>query len=88
MIRFSQADDNKQFISVKCAVAEDVVIPLVYFGTHTRAANIRYSENELVVEIPESGFGFPLRDLRAMVPGATVSTFCVDLDLASQRCYP
>lgn len=86
MVKFELADDNKQFISVKCAAAEDVVIPLVYFGTHTRAANIRYSEHELVVEIPESGFGFPLCDLRAMVPGATVSTFCVDLNVENQRC--
>lgn len=87
MIEFKTEDNNKQFVSVKCAAAEDIVIPLVYLGTHVRAANIRYNGKEVVVEIPAAGFGFPLRDLRAKIPGASISMFCVDLDNPAQRVY-
>lgn len=87
MITFSQADDNKQYISFRCP-ADYMVVPLVFIGRHATAANIRYDNDELIVEITEKGFGFPLNEIRRLVPDATITSFCVDMDLESQRCYP
>lgn len=86
MINFTKNDDNKQFISIRCA-ADYMLVPLVVIGRHATAANIRYDTEEMVVEIPDGGFNFSLNRMRKLLPEATISTFCVDVNMETQRFY-
>lgn len=94
MIKFTNKDDNKQFISITVsdntptkALCEN--IKEIY--SSLQQANIIYDDSEIVIELDNSiNYGFSLSDLREhikTVAAATVSHFSVDINKPTQRYY-
>lgn len=91
MINLEKHDEGKQFISIRCA-SDYMAVPLAFFGLRLTAANIRYDAEEMLVEIPDSGFDwkedyFSLNEIRSCNPEATISIFAVDFDEPGNRYY-
>lgn len=96
MIKFTEQDNNKQFISIEIKSNEtDIIRDLIYILKSTYPAlqqsNIIFDDSEILIEIDNNiNYGFSLNELKEYiktVAAATVTHFCVDLTEPSQRYY-
>lgn len=94
MIKFTEQDNNKQFISIEIKDNKSTKIiseNLKKTYVALQQANIIYDTSEIIIEIDNNiDFGFSLNELREhikTVAAATVTHFCVDTDEPTQRYY-
>lgn len=92
MIHFSKKDDNEQFISIVITDGTDPKKVLGYISEHYPILNqilYKIDDEEIIFPLKNDiEYGFSLNALRTAVSDiakSTVSCFCVDLDLPSQR---
>ena len=92
MIHFSKNDDNRQFIGINITDGTDTKKVLGYISEHYPILNqILYKIDDEEIIFPlrnDIEYGFSLNALRTAVSDiakSTVSCFCVDLELPSQR---
>ncbi len=94
MIKFTENDNNKQFIAIELkdnTAAEIIIENLKNTYESLQQANIICDTSEIIIEIDNSiNYGFSLNELREhikTVAGVTVTHFCVDTDEPTQRYY-
>lgn len=94
MIKFTDKDNNKQFISIK--VNDNMPTKALYENlketySALQQANIIFDASEIIIEIDNNiDFGFSLDELRKHIKNladVTVTHFCVDLAEPLQRYY-
>lgn len=94
MIKFTEKDNNKQFISIELkdnTTTEIISKNLKKIYESLQQANIICDTSEIIIEIDNNmDFGFSLNELREYINTlveATVSHFVVDMDEPTQRYY-
>lgn len=94
MIKFTDKDNNKQFIAIELkdnTAAKIIIENLKKTYESLQQANIIFDTSEIVIEIDNNiNFGFSLNELREhikTVAAVTVTHFCVDTDEPTQRYY-
>lgn len=92
MIKFTEQDNNKQFISIEIkdnTPTEAISENLKKTYEALQQANIICDTSEIIIEIDNNiDFGFSLNELREYIKtiaAATVTHFCVDTDEPTQR---
>lgn len=94
MIKFTEKDNNKQFISIKLkdnTSTEIISENLKKIYKALQQASIICDTSEIIIEIDNNiDFGFSLNELREhikTVAAATITHFSVDTDKPTQRYY-
>lgn len=94
MIKFTEKDNNKQFISIKVnddTPTKTILNSLKNTYSALQQANIIFDESEILIEIDNNiNYGFSLNELRAYIKTittATITHFSVDTDEPTQRDY-
>ncbi len=92
MIKFTEKDNNKQFISIELkdnTSTEIISENLKKTYESLQQANIIYDTSEIIIEIDNNiNYGFSLNELREhikTVAAATVTHFAVDIEEPTQR---
>lgn len=92
MIKFTEKDNNKQFVAIELkdnTAAEIISENLKKTYEALQQANIICDTSEIIIEIDNNiDFGFSLNELREYIKtiaAATVTHFCVDTDEPTQR---
>ncbi len=94
MIKFTEKDNNKQFISIELkdnTSTEMIIENLKKTYEALQQANIIFDDSEILIEINNNiNYGFSLNELREYIKtnaAATVTHFSVDTDEPTQRYY-
>lgn len=94
MIKFTEQDNNRQFISIEIkdnTPTETISENLKKTYEALQQANIVFDGSEILIEIDNSiNYGFSLNELREhikTIAAATVIHFSVDTDKPTQRYY-
>ncbi len=94
MIKFTEQDNNKQFISIEIkdnTPTETISENLKNKYPALQQANIIFDDSEILIEIDNNiNYGFSLNELREYIKtnaAATVTHFSVDTDEPTQRYY-
>ncbi len=94
MIKFTNAYDNQQFISIAIDNPEEVNVDYLISRIKAeypsiQALHIVFDESEILIPLTnDCKYGFSLNQLREYlrpIAAATVSHFCVDMDEPTQR---
>lgn len=94
MIKFTEQDNNKQFISIEVkdnTPTETITENLKNTYAALQQANIFFDNSEIIIEIDNNiSYGFSLNELKQhieTIAAATVTHFSVDTDEPTQRYY-
>ena len=94
MIKFTEKDNNKQFISIESkdsALNKIIIKNLTNTYSALQQANIVLDDSEILIEIDNNiNYGFSLNELREHLKNiapATIKHFIVDTDEPNQRYY-
>lgn len=96
MVKFSEKDRGKQFVSVH--IPSDTSPRFLFDQLRDDYLEVeeelmQYKDEELVIEVPSCGLGFSMNNLRSFLrhrcdfPDAQLTMFSVDPDEPSQRWY-